>query len=156
MSGKEIRFVDTTIRDGHQSLWASSMTTGMMLPVAERHRERHGNDRCRDGKKDGVRESRADQLRDFPLVGERRSEITLQEIPEPLEIPGMRRQIEPELPSERRHRLRRRRLSQHRLGKIARQRFDTEENEQRDNNQRQEAERQTFENQTNKIRHATP
>ncbi len=36
MNGKEIRFVDTTLRDGHQSLWASSMTTGMMLPVAER------------------------------------------------------------------------------------------------------------------------
>ena len=32
----EIRFVDTTLRDGHQSLWAENMTTGMMLPVAER------------------------------------------------------------------------------------------------------------------------
>ena len=31
-----IRFVDTTIRDGHLSLWASGMTTGMMLPAAER------------------------------------------------------------------------------------------------------------------------
>ena len=31
----EIRFVDTTIRDGHQSLWAESMTTGMMLSVAD-------------------------------------------------------------------------------------------------------------------------
>ena len=31
-----IRFVDTTIRDGHQSLWAENMTTGMMLPIAER------------------------------------------------------------------------------------------------------------------------
>jgi oxaloacetate decarboxylase alpha subunit len=31
-----VRFVDTTIRDGHQSLWAENMTTGMMLPVAER------------------------------------------------------------------------------------------------------------------------
>ena len=30
-----IRFVDTTIRDGHQSLWAENMTTGMMLPVAD-------------------------------------------------------------------------------------------------------------------------
>jgi pyruvate/oxaloacetate carboxyltransferase len=30
-----IRFVDTTIRDGHQSLWAENMTTGMMLPVAK-------------------------------------------------------------------------------------------------------------------------
>jgi oxaloacetate decarboxylase (Na+ extruding) subunit alpha len=30
-----ISFVDTTIRDGHQSLWAENMTTGMMLPVAE-------------------------------------------------------------------------------------------------------------------------
>ena len=30
-----IRTVDTTIRDGHQSLWAENMTTGMMLPVAE-------------------------------------------------------------------------------------------------------------------------
>ncbi len=31
-----VRYVDTTIRDGHLSLWASGMTTGMMLPVAER------------------------------------------------------------------------------------------------------------------------
>ena len=30
----EIRFVDTTIRDGHQSLWAERMTTGMMTPIA--------------------------------------------------------------------------------------------------------------------------
>jgi oxaloacetate decarboxylase (Na+ extruding) subunit alpha len=30
-----IRFVDTTLRDGHQSLWAENMTTGMMLPIAE-------------------------------------------------------------------------------------------------------------------------
>jgi oxaloacetate decarboxylase alpha subunit len=30
----EIRFVDTTIRDGHQSLWAERMSTGMMLPIA--------------------------------------------------------------------------------------------------------------------------
>ena len=30
----EVRFVDTTLRDGHQSLWAERMTTGMMLPVA--------------------------------------------------------------------------------------------------------------------------
>ena len=33
---KEFRFVDTTIRDGHLSLWASSMTTAMILPIAER------------------------------------------------------------------------------------------------------------------------
>jgi len=32
----EIRFVDTTLRDGHQSLWAERMTTGMTLPVAPR------------------------------------------------------------------------------------------------------------------------
>ena len=31
----EVRFVDTTLRDGQQSLWALSMKTGMMLPVAE-------------------------------------------------------------------------------------------------------------------------
>ena len=33
---KPIHFVDTTLRDGQLSLWASNMTTGMMLPVAER------------------------------------------------------------------------------------------------------------------------
>ena len=32
---KDITFVDTTLRDGHQSLWAENMTTGMMLSVAE-------------------------------------------------------------------------------------------------------------------------
>ncbi len=31
----EVRFVDTTLRDGQQSLWAYNMRTGMMLPVAE-------------------------------------------------------------------------------------------------------------------------
>jgi oxaloacetate decarboxylase alpha subunit len=31
-----IHFVDTTLRDGQLSLWASAMRTGMMLPVAER------------------------------------------------------------------------------------------------------------------------
>lgn len=31
-----IRFIDTTIRDGQQSLWALGMRTGMMLPVAQR------------------------------------------------------------------------------------------------------------------------
>lgn len=30
----EIRFVDTTLRDGHQSLWAEAMLTGMILPIA--------------------------------------------------------------------------------------------------------------------------
>ena len=32
----EVKFVDTTIRDGQQSLWALAMRTGMMLPIAER------------------------------------------------------------------------------------------------------------------------
>ncbi|MGH7818112.1 MAG: hypothetical protein ACREOR_12040, partial [Candidatus Binatia bacterium] len=31
----EVRFVDTTIRDGQQSLWAYNMRTGMIAPVAE-------------------------------------------------------------------------------------------------------------------------
>jgi oxaloacetate decarboxylase alpha subunit len=30
----EVSFVDTTLRDGQQSLWAFGMRTGMMLPVA--------------------------------------------------------------------------------------------------------------------------
>jgi len=29
----EIDFIDTTLRDGHQSLWATRMTTAMMLPI---------------------------------------------------------------------------------------------------------------------------
>ncbi len=32
---REIRFVDTTLRDGALSLWASNMTTDMMLPIIE-------------------------------------------------------------------------------------------------------------------------
>jgi oxaloacetate decarboxylase (Na+ extruding) subunit alpha len=30
----EINFLDTTLRDGHQSLWATRMTAAMMLPIA--------------------------------------------------------------------------------------------------------------------------
>lgn len=33
---KRIKVMDTTLRDGHQSLWAGRMTTAMMLSVAER------------------------------------------------------------------------------------------------------------------------
>lgn len=32
----EVCFIDTTFRDGHASLWAEGMTTGMMLPVASK------------------------------------------------------------------------------------------------------------------------
>ena len=31
----EIRFVDTTLRDGQMSLWATQMRTGMMLPILD-------------------------------------------------------------------------------------------------------------------------
>jgi len=30
----EITFVDATLRDGHQSLWATRMSTAHMLPIA--------------------------------------------------------------------------------------------------------------------------
>ena len=36
---KEVRFVDQTLRDGNQSLWALTMSTSMMLPVAGRLNE---------------------------------------------------------------------------------------------------------------------
>lgn len=32
---RTVRFVDTTLRDAHQSLWATRMTTAMMLPACE-------------------------------------------------------------------------------------------------------------------------
>jgi len=32
----EVGVVDVTLRDGHQSLWATRMPTSMMLPIAER------------------------------------------------------------------------------------------------------------------------
>lgn len=35
MTGEDVRFVDTTLRDGHASLWAERMPTSMMLAVAE-------------------------------------------------------------------------------------------------------------------------
>ena len=31
----EIKVIDTTLRDAHQCLWATRMTTAMMLPVAD-------------------------------------------------------------------------------------------------------------------------
>ncbi|HET9916706.1 MAG TPA: hypothetical protein VFQ89_06320, partial [Candidatus Binatia bacterium] len=33
---RKVYFVDTTVRDGQLSLWASNMRTGMILPIAER------------------------------------------------------------------------------------------------------------------------
>lgn len=37
----DIHFIDTTLRDGQQSLWALNMRTGMMLPALE-HMDRAG------------------------------------------------------------------------------------------------------------------
>jgi len=37
----EVRFIDTTVRDGNQSLWALNMRVGAMLPAAE-HLEQAG------------------------------------------------------------------------------------------------------------------
>ena len=31
----EVKFIDTTVRDGNQSLWALNMRVGAMLPAAE-------------------------------------------------------------------------------------------------------------------------
>lgn len=42
-STKDIRFVDTTIRDGQQSLWATNMRTAVMLPALE-HLDQAGFD----------------------------------------------------------------------------------------------------------------
>jgi len=33
-SSRTIKFVDTSLRDAHQCLWATRMTTAMMLPIA--------------------------------------------------------------------------------------------------------------------------
>lgn len=33
---REVAVVDTTLRDAHQCLWATRMTTAHMLPIAER------------------------------------------------------------------------------------------------------------------------
>ena len=38
---RKVYFVDTTVRDGQLSLWASNMRTGMILPIAE-HLDRAG------------------------------------------------------------------------------------------------------------------
>jgi oxaloacetate decarboxylase alpha subunit len=35
MAMTQLSFVDTTLRDGHSSLWAMGMRTGMMVPIAE-------------------------------------------------------------------------------------------------------------------------
>ncbi len=35
LPGRKVAFVDTTLRDAHQSLWATRMTTAMMLPICE-------------------------------------------------------------------------------------------------------------------------
>ena len=40
----EIKVIDTTLRDAHQCLWATRMTTAMMLPVAD------AMDRCGFGR----------------------------------------------------------------------------------------------------------
>ena len=34
--GKSVGIIDTTLRDGHQCLWATRMTTAHMLPIAEK------------------------------------------------------------------------------------------------------------------------
>jgi pyruvate carboxylase len=35
-AGREIKVIETALRDGQQCLWATRMTTAMMLPIAEK------------------------------------------------------------------------------------------------------------------------
>ena len=79
----EIRFVDTTLRDGHLSLWASGMTTGMMLPIADRM-DRAGFEAIEiisgSNFKKSVREQREDPFARIRLVAERITETPLRVI----------------------------------------------------------------------------
>ena len=34
--GRQIEFIDVTLRDGHQCLWSTRMTTAMMMPILSR------------------------------------------------------------------------------------------------------------------------
>ena len=79
----EIRFIDTTIRDGHQSLWAESMTTGMMLSVADRL-DRAGFEAIEllsgSHVKKAVRELKEDPWQRIRLMAERITETPLRVI----------------------------------------------------------------------------
>ena len=79
----EIRFVDTTIRDGHQSLWAEGMTTGMMLSVADKL-DRAGFDAIEllsgSHVKKAVRELKEDPWQRIRLVAGRITETPLRVI----------------------------------------------------------------------------
>jgi len=79
----EIRFVDTTLRDGHLSLWASGMTTGMMLPVADRM-DQAGFEAIEiisgSNFKKSVREQREDPFERIKLVAQRITDTPLRVI----------------------------------------------------------------------------
>jgi oxaloacetate decarboxylase alpha subunit len=71
---ENITFVDTTIRDGQQSLWAMGMRTGMMLPILEKL-DQAGFDAIEIGaagtEKKVVRELREDPFERIRLARER-------------------------------------------------------------------------------------
>jgi oxaloacetate decarboxylase alpha subunit len=78
----EIRFADTTIRDGHLSLWAQNMRTGMMLAIA-RDLDRAGftSIECMYAHpKKAVRELKEDPWERLRLVRERITETPLRTI----------------------------------------------------------------------------
>ena len=70
----EVKFVDTTVRDGQQSLWATGMRTGMILPIAERL-EQAGFDAIEimatSFEKKMIRELREDPFERLQLVRQR-------------------------------------------------------------------------------------
>ena len=78
----DIRFVDTTIRDGQQSLWANNMRTGMILPIAERL-DRAGFEAIELAlvhPKKSVRELKEDPWERIRLVRERVTETPLRQV----------------------------------------------------------------------------
>ena len=78
----EIRFADTTIRDGHLSLWAQNMRTGMMLAIA-RDLDRAGftSIECMyTHPKKAVRELKEDPWERIRLLRERITETPLRTI----------------------------------------------------------------------------
>ena len=78
----EVRFVDTTIRDGHLSLWANNMRTGMMLAIAE-DLDRSGFEAIEcmyTHPKKAVRELREDPWERIRLLRQRITETPLRTI----------------------------------------------------------------------------
>jgi hypothetical protein len=125
----EIRQRDAHLRQRHHADIAEPVVVGCGVDAC-RQRQRHRDQHRHDRKRNGQHQPLGDQARDRRAVDIAGAEVADEQALDPLQIANRQRLVEPELDSERAHRVRRGVRAHQHLRGVAGQGVEHQENDQ--------------------------